>query len=180
MPIRTRATTLVTAVAAVVLVTTGSCARRVAPQASAPEVPSPGTPTTASCPQTLDLGLWPGRQTRTGPFLPGRPIEALLCGYPLHTEENGIAQFVGPARSAADPVAVAAYFNAIPDRPARDGGTCLDTAAYGYALVFGYADRPVAVVHLGCGAEQSGAVRYDYDIRAVYAFWGLPKTGLAG
>jgi hypothetical protein len=51
-----------------------------------------------------------------------------------------------------------------------------------YNVVFGYADRPFAVVHLGCGGvEQSGAVRYGgYDTRNIFTFWGLPKTGVPG
>jgi hypothetical protein len=170
--------TLVGVIVAVLMtVTAAGCARHAATASSGAEVPSRGTPTPATCPATLDLAKWPGKQTRTGPFLPAQAAEALLCRYPLSTAENGVAQFVGPPLTTDKPTAPAAYLNSIPDQALPTSNACLSASTDSYVLVFGYPDRPAAVVHLACGAEQSGAVRYDYDIRVIFSFWGLSKTG---
>ncbi len=174
---RARAGVLIGTVAACLAAMLVGCARSSTAGPAGPEVPSRGTPTAATCPQAFDLGRWPGAQTRTGPFLPAHPTQALLCVYPLSSLENGQVQLTGPARTADDPAAVVAYFNAIPDQPHSSSDVCLMAAEDQYVLVFGYPDRPAAVVHLACGAEQSGAVRYGYDIRMVFGFWGLSKTG---
>jgi hypothetical protein len=172
---------LTTAVAtATLLLTAAGCAQPTGGGTAAQEVPAPGTPTEASCPQTLDSAHWPGQQTRSGPFLPAHPVTALLCAYPLTTASDGVATLTGQPYTAGDPVAVAAYLNGLPDRTPPADEVCLAAAATGYVLVFGYADRPAAVVHLACGAEQSGAVRFSYDLRQIFAFWGLPKTGVPG
>ncbi len=164
-------------VAVLMTVTTAGCARHAANASSGAEVPARGTPTPATCPATLDLGQWPGMQTRTGPFLPAQAAEALLCRYPLSTVENGVAQFVGPPLTTDKPTSPVAYLNSIPDQVPPTADACLSASADSYVLVFGYSDRPAAVVHLACGAEQAGAVRYEYDIRVIFSFWGLSKTG---
>jgi len=164
--------TAVAAVSTVVLVLTVLFLRD---RSSGVESSARGAPTPAVCPATFEVGRWPGQQTRHGRFLPKGATEALLCRYPFAGASINLPLKDSVALST--PSGLVDFFNGIPEEPQAPNTICTMKGITQYAIAVAYHDRPAAVVHLGCGAEQSGAVRYNYDSAAVLGFWGLPPTG---
>ena len=158
--------------AVVVLGVAAACAGGSAGSAATPgpEVPAVGDPTPASCP-----AMWtndrPTPTRSSGPFVPKRAAEALLCSYPVTDTPT---QPVGDVhRITADVDQLIDYLNGLPEA-VKSSTLCPLDKRTEHIIAFGYPDRPPAVVHLRqCSLDQSGQVRYEGDIKKITGFWGV-------
>jgi hypothetical protein len=155
-----------------------------------PEVPAIGTPTPPVCPvafgENENAGsiLPPYKQgkislsravplvtpanTRKGPLVPSGATESLLCSYRFAAPAPMPLTATHRITSGADEVVK--YLNGLPtSRP--KGEMCGLNGTTAHVMVFGYANRPAAVVYArGCAWDQAGAVRYGGDLRKVTGF----------
>lgn len=135
------------------------------------EVPAVGAPTTPVCPANFAEDAAPAN-SRRGPLIPSNATEALLCSYRFAAPEPMPLTATYRITSGADKVV--AYLNGLPtSRP--EGQMCGVTGETAHVIVFGYTNRPAAVVYArGCAWDQAGAVRYGGDLRKVTGFWRIP------
>ncbi len=185
---RRRAVSLALAVAC--LATVSGCATALESTAGSEPLPTEvyppvGPAAPASCPSTWEAGE-PPQLTRAGPLVPDGATLAFLCSYPLPsgTWPSGPPpspgqQALGLVHELAEPAALVAYLNALPDtRPVPPQPeaeyACVASGGIQHTIVLEYADRQPAVVQLSsCAIEQGGNIRYGADLRVLTGFFGV-------
>jgi hypothetical protein len=136
-----------------------------------PEVPPVGTRTEPVCPAYFGEDVSPPN-TRKGPLLPTGATDALLCSYRFAAPNPMPLTATHRITSGAE--AAVTYLNGLTASQPKPFA-CLLNGTTQHVMVFGYADRPAAVVYVrGCALDQAGAVRYGGDVRKETGFWQVP------